>query len=113
MLEGTSFFVTFVLLVSYRSLLPFGSIGVLWLLTGTHPSGTPSRQDDGDDRAPTRVVVSLSGVVFSCVVHTRAWRQLYINSNTPPRLVRGLVAPVDLRDDELHVRLHLPELHSR
>ena len=26
--------------------------GVLWVSTGTHPCGSPSRQDDGETRAP-------------------------------------------------------------
>ena len=26
--------------------------GVLWVSTGTHPCGSPSRQDDGEARAP-------------------------------------------------------------
>ena len=70
----------------------------------------PSRQDDESIRAPTRVGVSLSGVVLSC---TRVRGDNCASSPTHPLDWFRLVEPVDLRDDELHIHLHLSELHSR
>ena len=55
-----------VLVVSFcgwatHSLWTVDSMGVLWVSTGTRPCGAPSRQDDGDIRAPAR-----AGVVKCC-----------------------------------------------
>ena len=38
--------------IGHHSLLTEVSTGVLWVSTGTHPCGLPSRQDDGGTRAP-------------------------------------------------------------
>ena len=68
--------------------------GVLWVSTGTHPCGSPSRQDDGETRAPAshtlddvlrfrgdeeyRAVLLHPSSTCSCLRSGRSWEHHFV-----------------------------------
>ena len=56
--------------------------GVLWVSTGTHPCGSPSRQDDGETRAPSLTYTGRRATIIE-----EMWI-IDVCSCTPPRPVR-------------------------